>query len=89
MGLQNVLGHDMLGHGPVRFVQISVRISQGRHVVEQGVEPDVGDVGRVPRERDPPVEARAADREVAQPRLDQPERLVGAVRRLDRVRVRR
>ena len=49
-----------------------------REVVGQGVEPDVGHVARVPRQRDAPRQAGAADGEVAQPGADQPERLVAA-----------
>ncbi len=59
----------------------------GRQVVGQRVEPHVGDVGRVPRQRDAPRQAGAAGREVAQPRADQPERLVGPELRHDRAGV--
>ena len=53
--------------------------ADGGEVVGERVEPHVGDVVRVPRERDAPLERGAADREVAQAAADQAERLVAAV----------
>ena len=56
-------------------------------VVGQRVEPHVRHVARVPRQRDAPRQAGAADGEVAQPGADQPERLVAAELRHDRAGV--
>ncbi len=51
-------------------------VAGGREVVREGIEPDVGDVVGVPRQRDPPVEVRPADREVPEPAPDQGQHLV-------------
>ena len=51
-------------------------VADRREVVDQRVEPDVGDVRRVPRERHAPGDRAAADREVGEAAPDEPERLV-------------
>ena len=53
---QNVLGHDVLGVGPEFLEAVTVREIQGRHIIEKRVEPDVGDIVRVERKRDAPLE---------------------------------
>ena len=58
--------------------------ADGGEVVGEGVEPDVGHVLRVPRQRDAPVDAGATDREVAQTGADQAEGLVATELRHDR-----
>ena len=50
--------------------------ADGGQVVDQSVEPDVGDVRGVPRDRDAPGDRGAADREVLEPAPDEPEGLV-------------
>ena len=53
--------------------------ADGGEVVGERVEPHVGDVRRVPRQRDAPRRALVRlTREVAQPAADEPERLVAA-----------
>src|SRR5439155_17478598 len=58
-------------------------------VVDQGVEPDVGDVLLVERQRDTPLEARAgpADRQVLERLAQEAEDLVPVALGLDEVRV--
>ena len=51
-------------------------VGQRTQVVDEGVGPDVGDLIRIPRDRDSPRLRRAADREVAQPARDEALRLV-------------
>ncbi len=80
-----MLAHDVLadqvvvGRPPVAVGVGAVSEADGREVVGERVEPHVGDVLRVPRERNAPFERGAADREVAQAALDQPDRLVAAM----------
>ncbi len=71
---------------PVETLPVAPVADRGA-VVHEGVEPDVGHVRRVPRQRDPPRDRRAADREVAQALLDDPEDLAALARGLDRLRV--
>ena len=72
---------------PVLVLVGSVPEPDGGEVVGEGVEPDVGDMLGIPRQRDAPLERRAADREVAQAAADQAECLVAAVLRRHRRRV--
>ena len=67
-----------VGRPPRRELLVVAAEADGAEVVGEGVEPDVGDVLGVPRQRNAPVDARAADREVAQAGADQAERLVAA-----------
>ena len=60
-----------------------------RGVVDQRIEPDVDDAGRIPRERDAPRLTGAADRDVDQPALEQPQDLVAPDLGLDELRMRR
>ena len=54
MGFKDILGDQMLGHRPV-FVKIYVvRIADAGEVIDQGIEPDVGDEGIVKGQLDPP-----------------------------------
>ena len=69
-------GHEVLARSRVR---------QGAQVVDERVRPDVRDLVRVPRDRDPPGQALTADREVLQPARDERPRLVRAERRQDEV----
>ena len=52
------------------------RVRQRAEVVDERVGPDVGDLIRIPRDRDAPRLARAADREVAEAARDEAARLV-------------
>ena len=61
------------------------RVGERAQVVDERVGPDVGDLVRIPRDRDAPRLARAADREVLQAALDEAPRLVGAELRQDEV----
>ena len=64
VGLQDVLPDQMMGRRPELQ---AAAVLERAHVVEQRVEPDVGDVAVVERELDPPGEAalRPRDAEVA------------------------
>jgi hypothetical protein len=50
--------------------------ADGGDVVDERVVPDVGDMRRVPGQRDAPRDRRAADREVVESTTDEPQRLV-------------
>ena len=52
------------------------RVGQRAQVVDERIGPDVGDLLRIPRDRDAPRLRRAADREVAQAARDEAPRLV-------------
>ena len=54
------------------------RVGERAQVVDERVGPDVGDLIRIPRDRDAPGLARAADREVLQAAGDEAPRLVVA-----------
>ena len=70
---------------PLRQVLARARERERRVVVQQRVPPDVEDLLGVPRDRDAPAEAAAAERDVLQAALDERERLVVAHARLDEV----
>ena len=70
---------------PVGQVLALARVGERRVVVEERVDPDVDHLRLVPRHGHPPLQARAAEREVAQAALDERERLVVAVRGRDQV----
>ena len=72
--------------GPVAVEALAVAAVPDRGaVVDERVEPHVRDVRGVPRQRDAPRDRGAADREVAQPLLDDPEHLAALPGRLDRL----
>ena len=89
VGLQDVLGDEVLRHRPEGPEQLPVRVAERAHVVDQGVEPDVGDVLVVEGQRDPPREAgaRPGDAEVLQRLAQEGQRLVPVPLRPDEVRV--
>ena len=62
-------------------------VAHGRAVVDEGVEPHVGDVGRVPGDRHPPADRRPGDREVLEALADEAQDLVAAGVGLDGVGV--
>ena len=66
--LENVLADQVPGAGPEAAVQVAVRVAQGGGVVDERVEPHVGHVAFVPRQRDAPrhAPARARDRQIAE-----------------------
>ena len=66
--LENVFADQVPGAGPEAAVQVPVRVPQGGGVVDERVEPHVGHVLRVPRQRDAPrhAPARTRDRQVAE-----------------------
>ena len=74
----------MPGHHALEPLRVGA-VADGGDVVGQGVEPDVGDVAGVPRQRDAPAQRRAADREVLQARADEAEHLVALGLGLDEV----
>ena len=79
---QDVLADRVDVRGPQLVEPVGIVDVAGRgDVVRQRVEPDVGDVGCVPRQRHAPVERRAADREVLQTAADQRQHLVATRRR--------
>jgi hypothetical protein len=55
--LQDVLGDQVLGVGPELLVERAVGIPERRQVIDQGIEPDVGDVLVVEGKRDTPLQA--------------------------------
>ena len=66
--LEDVLADQVPGAGPEAPVPVAVGEAQRRGVVDQRVEPHVGHVALVPRQRDAPGHAlaRARDRQVAE-----------------------
>jgi hypothetical protein len=70
------------GPPPLELLLVAAVADRG-DVVGQRVEPHVGDVLAVPRQRDAPLQAGAADAEVAQPAADEAEGLVAAELGLD------
>ena len=72
---------------PLELPVVLAKADRG-DVVDQRVEPDVGDAARIVRQRDPPGLARAADRDVLEPRLEQPQDLVPADVRHEKLGVR-
>ena len=85
----DVLADEVHRRPPLRELRGLVRLPvAGRgDVVRQRVEPDVGDVALVPRDGHAPLERRAADREVEQAALDEPQHLVAPADRVDDVGV--
>ncbi len=84
---QDVLA-DEVGARPPLGEPLGVgAVADGGDVVRQRVEPHVGDVARVPWQRDAPGQRRAGDREVLQARADEPEGLVALGVGLHEVRV--
>ena len=63
-------------------------VGQCAHIVDERVDPDVDDLALVPRDRDAPGLARAAEAEVLQAALDERARLVVTEARQDEVRPR-
>ena len=83
---EDVLADEVVVRGPVAVEPLAVvGIADGGAVVDERVEPHVGDVALVPRQRDAPRDRRAADREVEQALLDQAEDLVALPCRLHRL----
>ena len=83
---EDVLADEVVVGGPVAVeAGAVVGIADRGAVVDQRVEPHVRDVALVPRQRDAPRDRRAADREVEQALLDQPEHLVALARGLHRL----
>ena len=62
---QDVLA-DEVHTGPERLEELAVRVVERGDVVEQRLDPNVDDVLRIPRDRDPPAERRSRDRRVLQ-----------------------
>ncbi len=83
--LEDVLGDEVLDVRPVALDRPAV--DQGRVVVDERVEPDVGDVLLVPRQRDAPRHAlaRTADGEVADRLAQHRQHLVAVALRADQV----
>ena len=84
---QDVLREQVPDRRPERRDQVlaGARIGQRAEVVDEGVRPDVGDRIRIPRDRDAPRLAGAADREVLEATLDEAARLVRPESRQDEV----
>ena len=75
---QDVLGDHMAAGGPERVCQVDARTGVGERgvVVEQRVEPHVEDVLLIPRHGHAPGQPVARERNVAQARADERQRLV-------------
>ena len=85
---EDVLPHQVVVDRPPPREPLPVgAVAHGGAVVDQGVEPDVGDVLRVPGDRDAPADRRPGDREVLEALTDEPQHLVAAGLGLDGVRV--
>ena len=84
---KDVLAEHMASSRPVRRHEVLARtgVRERAQVVDERVSPDVGDLALVPRQRDAPGLARAADGEVLQAAGDEAPRLVVAERRLHEV----
>ena len=86
----DVLAHDVelrrpaIGQLGTGLIGVDT-VADGRHVVEQRVEPHVGHVALVERNLDAPVKARAAHRKIVEAALDKATHLVHAERGLDKV----
>ena len=80
---KDVLAEHVASCRPVRRHEVLTRtgVRERAQVVDERVSPDVGDLALVPRQRDAPGLARAADREVLQATRDEAPRLVVAERR--------
>mmetsp|Transcript_31235 Transcript_31235/g.61841 ORF Transcript_31235/g.61841 Transcript_31235/m.61841 type:complete len:526 (-) Transcript_31235:167-1744(-) len=81
---QDILPHDMERRGPVlrKVAPLAViGVPQRRHVIGQGIDPDVHDMIVVVGYRHAPLETRAADGEIPQTVLHKVQHLVSARRR--------
>ena len=77
MELEDVLGEDVKGRPELLGHVLALdRVAERRVVVEQGVEPDVDHLVRVPGHRHPPLQRRPGQRDVLQSLPDEGERLV-------------
>ena len=54
VGFEDVFGDDMLGNRPEGLEQLTVRVPETGYVVEQGIEPYIGDIILVKGEGDAP-----------------------------------
>jgi len=61
--LDDVLGDKVLAGGPVLAEVLAVRVADARDVVDERVEPDIGDVVLVPGDLDAPGQARLGPRD--------------------------
>ena len=87
--LEDVLADEVEGRRPEAVGQVVPVAGEAERgdVVEQRVEPDVEDLVGIPRDRDPPLQPRARERDVLQPLGDERARLVAELAREDEVRV--
>ena len=89
MGLQDVLGHQMIGSGPVFSIVLAIGEAQRRDVVDERVEPDIGHKIAVKGQLDAPGQTRLGpgNAQVAQVFLEHGQDLVAVTLRLDEVRI--
>ena len=89
VGLQDVLGDEVLGRGPEGPEVLPVGVARGGDVIDEGVEPDVGHVILVEGQRDPPGQPRlgAGNAEVLQGFAQEGEDLVPVAFRADEIGV--
>ncbi len=73
---QDVLADDVVGGPPGGEALVVGAVADGGEVVDQGVEPHIGDVRRVPRDGHAPADRAAADREVVEAAPDEAQGLV-------------
>ena len=87
--LEDVLADQVLDVGPELLVERAVGVAESREVVDQRVEPDVGDVLVVEGQRDAPREPRLrpADGEVLERLAQEAQHLVAVALGLDEARV--
>ncbi len=85
--LEDVLADQVDARRPEALGEVGAfaGIREGRVVVEEGIDPDVDDLGLVPGNGHPPLEPGATEGDVEQAALDERESLVVAVLRRDEV----
>ena len=89
MWLEDILGDHMFGNGPEFHEIAAVRIAYAGQVIDQGVEPDVGDETIVEGQFDPPGESRLrpGDAQIFQGFAEKRQDLVAVALRRNELRV--
>ena len=89
VGLENILGDEMLADRPEAVESFPIGVIDAGQVIDQGIEPDIGDVVFVERQRNPPLQAAfgPGDAKVLQGFLQKSQHLVAVTLRADEVRI--